>query len=83
MNPIRKYNQNDYAPTLMHDEALNFISRNKNSPFFLYYASPIPHLPLQAPTRWVDYYQKSLEKNLPTQENHIIQIKLQELLMLL
>ena len=53
-----KYNQNDYAPTLMHDEALNFISRNKNSPFFLYYASPIPHLPLQAPTRWVDYYQK-------------------------
>ena len=53
-----KYNQNDYAPTLMHDEALNFISRNKNSPFFLYYASPIPHLPLQAPTKWVDYYQK-------------------------
>ena len=53
-----KYNQNDYAPTLMHDEALNFISKNKNSPFFLYYASPIPHLPLQAPTKWVDYYQK-------------------------
>ena len=60
-----KYNQNDYAPTLMHDEALNFISRNKNSPFFLYYASPIPHLPLQAPTRWVDYYQKKFGKESP------------------
>ena len=45
----KKYNQQDYAPTLMHNEALSFITKNKNSPFFLYYASPIPHLPLQAP----------------------------------
>ena len=29
-----KYNQNDYAPTLMHKEALNFISRNQSAPFF-------------------------------------------------
>ena len=60
-----KYNQNDYAPTLMHNEALDFISRNEDSPFFLYYASPIPHLPLQAPTKWVEYYQKKFGKETP------------------
>ncbi|HLT94089.1 MAG TPA: sulfatase-like hydrolase/transferase, partial [Membranihabitans sp.] len=25
-------------------------------PFFMYYATTIPHAPLQAPKRWVDYY---------------------------
>ena len=52
----KKYNQNDYAPTLMLEEALDFIEKNKDSKFFLYYASVIPHLPLQAPKKWVDYY---------------------------
>ncbi|MDA9373717.1 arylsulfatase [Flavobacteriaceae bacterium] len=60
-----KYNQNDYAPTLMHKEALNFISRNQSTSFFLYYASPIPHLPLQAPKKWVNYYQKKFGKEIP------------------
>ena len=49
----------------MHNEALDFISRNEDSPFFLYYASPIPHLPLQAPTKWVEYYQKKFGKEIP------------------
>ena len=53
-----KYNQNDYAPTLMHDEALKFIDDNKNNNFFLYYASLIPHLALQAPKKWEDHYRK-------------------------
>ena len=48
----------DYAPELMFDEAMKFFERNKNSPVFMYYATPIPHLPLQAPQRWVDYYVK-------------------------
>ena len=52
------YNQNDYAPTLMHNEALRFLERNKENNFFLYYASPIPHLPLQAPKKWVNYYHE-------------------------
>ena len=49
-----------YAPALMQEEALDFMERNKERPFFLYYASPIPHLPLQAPRHWVEYYQKKL-----------------------
>ncbi|MCB0584624.1 MAG: arylsulfatase [Phaeodactylibacter sp.] len=50
----------DYAPALMHREALRFMEENREGPFFLYYASPIPHLPLQAPQEWVEYYQKKL-----------------------
>jgi arylsulfatase len=53
-----KYRLNDYAPELMLDEALGFVRENKESPFFLYFASPIPHVPLQAPEKWVEYYQK-------------------------
>tara|TARA_B100001057_G_scaffold116076_1_gene114638 strand:- start:7550 stop:9073 length:1524 start_codon:yes stop_codon:yes gene_type:complete len=52
-----KYNQKDYAPTLIHQEALKFIETNKDEKFFVYYASPIPHLPLQAPDIWVNYYR--------------------------
>jgi arylsulfatase len=60
-----KFNQKDYAPTLMHIEALKFIEKNKNNPFFLYYASPLPHLPLQAPKRWVEYYNKKFGDEQP------------------
>ena len=59
-NSYADFTLNDYAPALMHEEALKFIEENKDRTFFLYYASPIPHLPLQAPQRWVDYYQKKL-----------------------
>ena len=59
------YNQNDYGPTLMHNEALGFLERNKDNKFFLYYASPLPHLPLQAPEKWVNYYRKKIGKEEP------------------
>ncbi len=32
-----------YSPKLMLDEALGFISSNKDSPFFLYFATTLPH----------------------------------------
>ena len=59
------YNQIDYAPTLIHQEALNFIERNKDEKFFVYYASPIPHLPLQAPAKWVNYYREKFGDEMP------------------
>ena len=49
----------------MHNEALNFIEENKDLNFFLYYASPIPHLPLQAPKEWVDYYRDKIGSEKP------------------
>lgn len=46
----------DYSPELMQTEVINFIKENKEQPFFMYYATPIPHAPIQAPSRWVNYY---------------------------
>lgn len=51
---------NDYAPELMHREALQFLDTVSDQPFFLYYASPLPHVPLQAPEKWVNYYREKL-----------------------
>ncbi len=50
------YTQQDYAPELMFNALTKFVDRNKKNPFFLYWADPIPHVALQAPKRWVDYY---------------------------
>jgi arylsulfatase A-like enzyme len=50
------YAQNDYAPDLLIKAALRFIDKNKSKPFFLYFPSPLPHVSLQAPKKWVDYY---------------------------
>ena len=50
------YTLADYSPDLMFREITQFVEENKKKPFFLYWASPIPHVPLQAPKRWVDHY---------------------------
>jgi arylsulfatase len=52
------WSQNDYAPAKMQTEVLGFIEANKEQPFFMYYASPLPHLPLQVPQEYVDKYVK-------------------------
>ncbi|MDX1637179.1 MAG: arylsulfatase [Balneolaceae bacterium] len=62
----KKYQeQPDYAPSLMQQELLSFIEESKNAPFFLYFASPIPHVSLQAPDRWVRYYRQKFGDELP------------------
>jgi arylsulfatase A-like enzyme len=52
MDPMayRLYEQQDYAPYLMEERALQFMEEHQDQPFFLYFASPLPHLPLQVPT---------------------------------
>lgn len=52
----QRYVSNEYAPALMQEEAIGFIHTNKEKPFFLLYATPIPHTALQAPQRLIDYY---------------------------
>ena len=46
----------DFSPDFMIKEALDFIRGNSENPFFLYFPTPIPHNPLQAPKEWVDHY---------------------------
>jgi arylsulfatase A-like enzyme len=50
------FNQKQYSGKLMIDEACEFLEREKGKPFFLYFASTLPHLALQAPKEWVDKY---------------------------
>jgi arylsulfatase A len=38
-----------YAPDLFEKEALDFISANSKRPFFLFFATTVPHLALQVP----------------------------------
>ncbi|MCC5939299.1 MAG: arylsulfatase [Lunatimonas sp.] len=46
----------DYAPDIMFDRISNFVSKQQENPFFLYWATPIPHVPLQVPSKWIDHY---------------------------
>lgn len=57
-NYARFQDQPDYSAGLMLNEMISFIESSQDTPFFLYYATPIPHLSLQAPERWVAYYRK-------------------------
>lgn len=45
----KQYIGSDYAPDRMIDEALGFIRRNEERPFFLYYPITVPHLAIQVP----------------------------------
>ncbi len=38
-----------YAPDLFEQEALGFIATNRKRPFFLFFATTVPHLALQVP----------------------------------
>jgi arylsulfatase len=54
------FNLNEYAPDVMFEAMTRYINQNNpnktGKPIFLYWATPIPHVPLQAPQGWVDYY---------------------------
>ena len=50
----------EYAPDLCCQRALEFICENKDKPFFLYYPTTIPHLPLQVPEDSLDQYKGKL-----------------------
>ena len=57
-----KFEQKDYAPEKIHEKALEFIRDNDGQPFFLYYASPLPHLPLQIPSEYTAQYEGLIEE---------------------
>lgn len=52
----------DYAPDHILRAAKQFLSDNKNRPFFLYYPSVIPHLALQIPPAELRAYEGAFEE---------------------
>ncbi|MBW7892616.1 MAG: arylsulfatase [Chitinophagaceae bacterium] len=59
------YQQYDYAPDYLIQSALTFIERNRNDPFFLFFTTPLPHVSLQAPEKWVNYYRRKFGDETP------------------
>ncbi|MHC4435513.1 MAG: arylsulfatase [Planctomycetota bacterium] len=46
-----------YGPQVIADELLKFIRENKNTPFFVYYPTVLPHLALQVPEKDLKQYK--------------------------
>ncbi len=46
-----------YAPQLIADEMLKFVRDHQDRPFFVYYPTVIPHLPLQIPEEELKAYE--------------------------
>ena len=46
-----------YASDLMSNEVLGFIKDHKDKPFYLYYASPLPHVSLQITDEMLNMYK--------------------------
>lgn len=47
----------EYGPEIIHQQALNFLEKNKDNPFFMYYPSIIPHAELFAPDEYLSKYR--------------------------
>lgn len=60
-----KFTLTDYSPDLMFREITGFIDSCGENPFFLYWATPIPHLALQAPAGWVNRYHEKFGDEKP------------------
>lgn len=52
--------QTEYAPYLIHDKAIDFIKENKKNPFFMYYASILPHAELLIPEKELEPFRGKL-----------------------
>jgi len=52
--------QEIYAPDLIHEKALSFIEQHKDTSFFMFYATPLPHAELLLPEKYVDKYKGKL-----------------------
>jgi arylsulfatase A-like enzyme len=50
----------DYAPALIHEKALEFLEQNKDTTFFLFYPTTIPHAELAVEERYAEPFRGKL-----------------------
>ncbi|MBO6576167.1 MAG: arylsulfatase [Rhodothermales bacterium] len=62
MEYYARYQRQTYAPERMIEEALAFLDSAQEDPFFLVYATPIPHLALQVPVEELDAYAGAFDE---------------------
>ena len=54
-----------YGPEIIHEKALAFIEKNKDTSFFMYYPSIIPHAELVAPEKYMQKYRAQFATETP------------------
>ncbi len=62
-NPILEHNNvkkvfEGYCDDIFADATINFITENKDKPFFAFYATNLPHFPLTVSDKWADPFRK-------------------------
>ena len=67
----------DYAPEIIHKQALKFLEDNKDTTFFMYYPSIIPHAELFVPEEYLAKYRGKFQpeksyKGIDSGENYKI-----------
>ncbi len=60
-----------YAPDLMREEALSFIDQSAATPFFLYYATTVPHVAMQVPEDSIAEYRGTIEEKPYTGKSYL------------
>jgi arylsulfatase A len=59
---VLDFKQNEYGPDIVNDYALDFITRKKDQPFFLYYPMMLTHSPYDATPDSPDYLKAKSEE---------------------
>jgi arylsulfatase A len=55
-NGVEVFYNGQFFPDLMVREASDFMEKNKDTPFFMYFAINTPHYPYQGTPEWLKYY---------------------------
>ena len=58
--PLEGGKEGEYLTDRLTDEAIKFINKSKDNPFFLYFPHYAVHTPLQAKKELIEYYKKKL-----------------------
>ncbi|MDB5327558.1 MAG: atsA 27 [Phycisphaerales bacterium] len=53
--------EGEYFPDIITDGCTDFMAKNREKPFLIYYAINLPHYPVQGTAKWQEHY-----KDLPT-----------------
>jgi arylsulfatase A len=56
-NDKEVFHNGEFFPDLMVKEAGQFMEKNKDKPFFIYFAMNSPHYPYQGSPEWLEYYK--------------------------
>lgn len=56
-NEVEVHHDGEFFPDLMLREASQFMERNRDRPFFIYYALNTPHYPYQGDAKWLEHFK--------------------------